>query len=116
MGKSVKEGIMPKEFINNRYYGQTARSHEKCEASPETCERLSCVGQPVALDDSAVKVGWTKDLDHVEIAVVHHRDVADGAGSEHDDGTWHAQFDRAGINRLIRTLRRARDDAFGRDE
>lgn len=29
---------------------------------------------------------------------------------------WHADLDRAGVNRLIRTLRRARDQAFGRDE
>ena len=87
---------MPKEYINNRYYGQTA---------------LSDTG-PVALDDSAIKVGWTKDREHVEVAVVSHRDLATG---EPDADAWHSQFDRAGINRLIRTLRKARDEAFGSD-
>ena len=105
----MKEGMMPKEYINNRYYGQHARSHELCEAGPE--HEADCLGQPVALDDSAVKVGWTKDLAHVEIAVIHHRDGA----AEHDPNCWHSQFDRDGLNRLIKVLRKARDDAFGKD-
>lgn len=29
---------------------------------------------------------------------------------------WHADLDRAGVNRLIRLLRNARDAAFGKDE
>lgn len=29
---------------------------------------------------------------------------------------WHADLDRAGVNRLIRVLRQARDAAFGKDE
>jgi hypothetical protein len=29
---------------------------------------------------------------------------------------WYVQLDRRGINELIRVLRRARDQAFGRDE
>lgn len=29
---------------------------------------------------------------------------------------WSVTLDRAGLNRLIRTLRRARDNAYGRDE
>lgn len=105
---------MPKEFINNRYYGQYALDHNECpdRDAPEGCPGdQSCKGKKVALDDSAVKVGWTKDLAHVEIAVVHHRD---GAG-ETDEHCWHSQFDREGLNRLIRTLRKARDSAFGAD-
>lgn len=80
---------MPKEFVYNRYFGQHA-------------------SDGVALDDSAVKVGWTKDHDHVEIAIVR------GEG-EFDESAWHSQFDRNGLNILIRALRRARDDAFGKD-
>ena len=105
---------MPKEYINNRYYGQNGRSHEKCDMKGETHCPPDCPGSTlVALDDSAVKVGWTKDLDHVEIAVVRDRDRATGEAP--DSGAWHSQFDRAGLNRLIRTLRKARDDAFGSD-
>lgn len=103
---------MPKEFINNRYYGQHARTHEGCDTKGEPHCSPDCAGTKlVALDDSAVKVGWSKDAEHVEIAVVHHRD---GAG-DNDPNCWHSQFDRAGLNRLIRTLRKARDDAFGAD-
>lgn len=29
---------------------------------------------------------------------------------------WHVDLDRAGVNRLIRVLRQARDAAFGKDE
>lgn len=29
---------------------------------------------------------------------------------------WHVDLDRAGVNRLIRLLRQARDAAFGKDE
>ena len=102
---------MPKEFINNRYYGQSARSHDDCKPDEDHCPPDCAGSNLVALDDSAVKVGWTKDRCHVEIAVVHHRD---GAG-DHGPDCWHSQFDRDGINRLIRTLRKARDDAFGAD-
>lgn len=104
---------MPKEFINNRYYGQHGRSHELCEDVEQTGHFETCAGTPVALDDSAVKVGWSKEAEHVEIAVVHHRDGAEGSD---ESEAWHSQFDRIGLNRLIRTLRQARDDAFGKDE
>ena len=100
---------MPKEYINNQFYGQHARSHEGC--GPETCGPECPGSKLVALDDSAVKVGWTKGQCHVEIAVVRDRD----GGSEFDSDAWHSQFDRDGLNRLIRTLRKARDDAFGAD-
>lgn len=36
-------------------------------------------------------------------------------GSTTSDGLW-TWLDRAGVNRLIRLLRKARDNAFGRDE
>ena len=101
-----KEGIMPKEYINNRWYAQYAREVDYDGLGNEIGSHQ------VPLDDSAIKVGWTKDQDHVELAVVRYRD-----GAEPNDGDWyHSQFDRAGLNRLIRTLRTARDQAFGRDE
>lgn len=115
MGKSVKEGVMPKEYIENRYHGQHALDHRHCPEvdSPQGCPGDgSCKGEPVALDDSAIKVGWAKGLGAVEIAVVRDRD----GSRDSDPDAWHSQMDRAGLNRLIRTLRRARDDAFGKDE
>lgn len=101
---------MPKEYINNRYYGQTARSHDGCDTKGEQHCPPDCAGTLVALDDSAVKVGWSKEAEHVEVAVVHNRDGGDDGLTD-----WHAQMDRNGLNRLIRTLRKARDDAFGAD-
>lgn len=106
---------MPKEYINNRYYGQSARTHDGCDTKGEPHCPPDCPGSKlVALDDSAVKIGWTKDFGHVEIAVVRERDRATDEAP--DAEAWHAQFDRDGLNRLIRTLRKARDDAYGRDE
>lgn len=74
----------------------------------------------------AVKVGWGKEAQHVQVAVVLPNQpeidvkVDDttatmtniSAGRHH----LHIQLDRDSINHLIRTLRRARDQAFGRDE
>lgn len=105
---------MPKEYINNHYYGQYALDHHDCphSHSPEGCAGgTDCRAERVALDDSAMKVGWTKDREHVEMAIVRFRDGA----APVDADAWHTQFDRAGINRLIRVLRQARDDAFGKD-
>lgn len=109
MGKSVKEGIMPKEFIENRYFGQYATDHSQC-AHPPLDPDGDCAGKQVPLDGSVIKVGWSKEAGHVEIAVLPTYE------HEHDGVTWYTQFDRRGINRLIRVLRTARDDAYGKDE
>lgn len=94
---------MPKEYIHNRWFGQYATEVTEI-TGPEQPERVA-----VPLDDSMVKVGWTKDAEHVEIALVWGPDL------ELPDEFRHAQMDRNGLNRLIRTLRTARDDAFGKD-
>jgi len=93
---------MPKDYITNMYFGQYGNSiPDDPNAKPV----------PVALDASAVKVAWSREPGHVEIAV-----IADfGPEGRDGGGDWHSQLDRNGINRLIRTLRRARDAAFGSD-
>lgn len=45
----------------------------------------------------------------------HEGRLVDDDGVHYTDG-FHVDLDRAGINALIRYLRRARDQAFGRDE
>ena len=62
---------------------------------------------------SRVRVGWSKEAGHVEVATV----APDGERLEPtpEGNGWFVQLDRSGLNRLIRTLRRARDDAYGRD-
>lgn len=100
---------MPKEKVYNLYYGQFARQH--CTLDHDH----GGVGQPCEesqqpLDDSFLHVGWNKDLGQVELAVMKESD------DEVDNDRWHSQFDRYGINRLIRVLKQARNDAWGKDE
>lgn len=125
MGKSVKEGVMPKEFIHCRDFGRQV----PVQTGDSTFELMP-------LDSDAVKVGWSKESGHVELAVVQmvdgsfveHGFIESAVGSAEGVLVDHAeelrqaqltpryiQLDRAGLNRLIRTLRQARDDAYGAD-
>lgn len=90
MGKSVKEGVMPKEIIYGRYHGTDE------DPEPE------------------VRLGWSKEAGHVELATIN----VDGQvlHPTPEGNGWFVALDRYGINRLIKCLRQARDDAFGRDE
>lgn len=89
---------MPKELVHNMYHGQYAR---------EVYADGPTEGKQVPLDDASLKVGWTKEREHVEVAVL--------SATDDERNARHMQLDRAGINRLIRLLRKARDDAFGSD-
>lgn len=85
---------MPKTIISSRYPSDTEPTH--------------------------LHIGWTKDgSEHVEVSV-QNQAIADQCAAEghpHDSRSgWFVQLDRSGINRAIRALRQARDDAFGRDE
>lgn len=84
---------MPKETIRSRY--------EYREDEP---------------NELVTEVRWSRDADYVQLAtVVLNR--SDGTFVTREvDGGWFADLDRHGINNLIRHLRRARDQAFGRDE
>lgn len=72
-------------------------------------------------DPAVVVVGWSREAGDVQVvtrllnAEVPHPDEC------HDEGVpvkygMYVNLDRRGINDLIRHLRRARDQAFGRDE
>lgn len=64
----------------------------------------------------SVRVGWDR-VGYVQIATVLQAGT-DGAPTEHVSAVDQGQFvdlDRESINRLIRTLRKARDQAFGSD-
>ena len=95
---------MPKELIHNAYFGQTAKVRTFRDGDEQ-----KEVFVDELVDSSAVKVGWTRGYDHAELAVVCN---ADAPG---DTQARHIQLDRAGINQLIRVLRKARDQAFGSD-
>lgn len=60
----------------------------------------------------AVNVWWGKDQ-MVQIASVNLA-AEDATGTEHYG--WHVDMDRTMINKLIKALRRARDQAYGADE
>ena len=57
------------------------------------------------------EIGWNRDYDGVYLTMI----LDDGAPGQPHRASG-IPMDRSAINRLIRTLRRARDQAFGRDE
>lgn len=68
-------------------------------------------GNEVPLNTFRVSVGWNKETGSVQVATVD----PDGDPFAVSSGLY-VDLDRQGINDLIRHLRRARDQAFGRDE
>lgn len=88
---------MPKEYVESSF-GPRVSDDGKGSASVEPPFRAT--------------VGWSRDTGHVQIATVDPQKEARFDGS----AGYYVDLDRDGINRLIRTLRRARDQAFGKDE
>lgn len=72
--------------------------------------------QPVPLVD----VRWNREGGYVQIVTKAERAdggrIADDSPDTHVTDGFYVDLDRAGINGVIRNLRRARDQAFGRDE
>lgn len=67
-----------------------------------------------------VDVMWSREAEYVQV-VTKATDAHGGrwigeSGETHFTDGMHVDLDRKGINDLIRKLRRARDQAFGRDE
>lgn len=73
---------------------------------------------------SYARVGWSRESGHVQLATANPDGKlslknVDGKYEPVDtieDHGWFVSLDRHGINDLIRVLRRARDQAFGKDE
>lgn len=86
---------MPKEYVNDLYYG------------------VDDDGVATG-SDSRVRVSWSKESGDVQIATT----APDGwvLQPTPEGNGWFVNLDRSGINRLIRFLRKARDDAYGRDQ
>jgi len=91
---------MPKEVIHSRYDGKTVTEMTEDGKS-----------QQVTLVEPFLHVGWDREAEHVEIATRAGGDFK----SDFDRPGLFVQMDRSGLNRLIRTLRKARDAAFGAD-
>lgn len=75
-------------------------------------------GDP-ATRESVVRVGWSRvgQGEYVELATVNPitQEPLDPLTMGGDAYGWFVQLDRDEINRLIRVLRKARDQAFGAD-
>jgi hypothetical protein len=97
MGRTSQEvGVMPKEYITT------------------TAERKQC--DEVGLRNRAVRIGWDR-IGYVQLATVLQAGTDGAPGhevAEVDEGQF-VDLDRDSINRLIRTLRKARDAAYGAD-
>jgi hypothetical protein len=65
--------------------------------------------------DRRVEVGWSRDR-YVAVATTRVSAKQPGDGETLWDEGQHVDLNREQINELIRVLRRARDQAFGRDE
>jgi hypothetical protein len=97
MGRIEKEGVMPKERVDgNLPFGP--------EDGPGKC---------------IVEVGWSRETGHVQVVTkavnrATGERLSDDEGIHYTDGMY-VDLDRRGINDLIHNLRRARDQAFGRD-
>lgn len=61
---------------------------------------------------SAVRVDWSRN-GHVQVASVAYETPPE---SQTGDNGWFVDLDRERINELIRVLRRARDQAYGKNE
>lgn len=59
-----------------------------------------------------VELGWAKENGEVQIATTN---FGIEAGPGDPARGWYVTLDRHGINRLIRSLRKARDQSFGVD-
>lgn len=95
---------MPKEVVRDEHAGETML------LSSSDAESEEVVFDP----ELRAEVRWAKGAaGYVSVGTVNERppgDAGDGAYG------WHVGLSRAGCNALIRHLRRARDQAFGRDE
>lgn len=93
---------MPKEYINSQDFDRRYPLVNP-DGSPS--------GELSKPDYTAGRVTWGRDDMHVALSIVDFEKDPDGM----DEAVKYLNLDRSGCNRLIQTLRRARDSAFGAD-
>lgn len=62
------------------------------------------------------EIRWSREAEYVQVATVLVETDDHMPITREVSGGWYLNLSRTGINDLIRHLRRARDQAFGRDE
>lgn len=85
---------MPKEVVHNREQYSGDFPSQNCIA----------------------EIRWSRDGEYVQVATVLVELVDHSPVLKEVSGGWYLNLDRTGINDMIRFLRRARDQAFGKDE
>lgn len=86
---------MPKQYIYSERVMMNETTGEESLANP-----------------NRVKVTWNKETGDIQIATINPETEYD----HNEKSGWYVDLERAHVNDLIRTLRRARDTALGRDE
>lgn len=119
---------MPKEQIN---YPRTKKVHQSCFAPAGDGEEGPCICTPLAETWPTVAVRWGDVNDgNVQLVLMVHEQPAwdDWVATKPWDGPsaypappvvderHSAVLSRKDVNKLIQVLRRARDQAYGRDE
>lgn len=100
---------MPKEVIRG---GPGSAVPVVQEGAPGSDDQL------IAVNEAVVEVRWNREAEHVQVVTRELNHAMHGS----EDSPIPCEYgyywtpDRRAINDLIRTLRRARDAAFGRDE
>ncbi len=111
---------MPKEKIN-QLKAKPIIGSVGCSNSSTDLNLTPAVGVVVDTESAVVQVGWNNagwvqvsmeaDKSYLQFAI----DTPDGETSDRST-IYSPVLSRGEINKLIRTLRRARDAAYGRDE
>lgn len=96
---------MPKEFVESKYLGQTYPIRDGVTGDQY---------DEAPVESTRLRIGWSKEAGHVEVATVAPDGVVLEPGVEANG--WFMQLDRGGINHAIKVLRQARDQAYGKDE
>jgi hypothetical protein len=73
-------------------------------------------GPETARETGIAELRWSRDSEYCQIATLLVDKATHSSIEGPVNGGWYISLDRHGINTLIRNLRRARDQAFGRDE
>jgi hypothetical protein len=94
---------MPKEYING---DERDPGECRCSVPQEGCSNCRPLNR--------VKLTWSREDAGGYVQLVTFKD--DNSYESEHELPMYVSLDRAGINRLIKHLRRARDQAFGADE
>lgn len=111
---------MPREKINQVRRAGDVRTDGKDSSEPLIVRPPTAAA--ASFSEACVQVNWHREGEWVQVAIEgdlsYFRFVADHPNGETSDRStvYTPPLSRDEINKLIRTLRRARDQVFGRDE